>query len=228
MDHTGFAPAPGGVCFLGLHSSGSRVLCRALSQLSLRFVHFPGLRCSGSSSQALCKGTDSVGPAFCALPRSEQLRQAAAWWVHCPRCALCVSWGADLRLRASWQMSTIQDPRKTWLATGSLLTVWWTMPVSGAKIGAAPWLLALAVPCLPFCLWWWGGACMQQASSPLVFAQSFVLWASGKGCALQPFVGKFSLFSLFFFPLWRSHSLGCYLRLSPSDCPQVIQAGSLP
>ena len=29
MDHSGFAPAHTGMCFLGLHCSGSRVLCRA-------------------------------------------------------------------------------------------------------------------------------------------------------------------------------------------------------
>ena len=34
--------------------------------------------------------------------------------------------------------------------------------------------------------------------------------------------------SLFFSPLWRSHSLDCYLTLSPSDCPQGIQTRSLP
>ena len=39
---------------------------------SLGCVHFPELCCSGS--QVLHKGTDSVGPVFCALPRSEQLR----------------------------------------------------------------------------------------------------------------------------------------------------------
>ena len=42
-------------------------------------------------------------------------------------------------------MSTIQDPRKKWLATGNLFTVWWRMLVSGAKIGAAPCLPILAV-----------------------------------------------------------------------------------
>ena len=47
-------------------------------------------------------------------------------------------------------MSTVQDPRKKWLATGSLLTVWWRMLVSGAEL--APCLQALAVPCLPLCL----------------------------------------------------------------------------
>ena len=42
---------------------------------------------------------------------------------HYLRCALCLLWGADLWLQPFWQMSTIQDPRKTWLATGSLLTI---------------------------------------------------------------------------------------------------------
>ena len=63
MDHTGFAPAQGGLCFPGPHCSGSRVLCRAL-----HFVHFPGL---SLSSPILSEGTDLVGHAFCALPRPE-------------------------------------------------------------------------------------------------------------------------------------------------------------
>ena len=44
MNQTGFAPAHGSVCFLGLHCSGSRLHCR---------------------------GTVQSGPVFCALPRSE-------------------------------------------------------------------------------------------------------------------------------------------------------------
>ena len=46
---------------------------------ALGFVHFPGLNCSGSGSWVLHKGTDSVGHAFCALPRSEELRRPGAW-----------------------------------------------------------------------------------------------------------------------------------------------------
>ena len=78
-------------------------------------VHFPGLSHSGSDSQVLHKSTDPVAPAFCAYPRSEQLRR---------RCPVCLFSGPDLWLQPSWWMSTIQDPRKTWLATRSLLTVW--------------------------------------------------------------------------------------------------------
>ena len=44
-------------------------------------MHFPGLSLSGSDSRVLHKGADSVGPAFCVLPRSEQLRWPGVWWV---------------------------------------------------------------------------------------------------------------------------------------------------
>ena len=50
---------------------------------SLCCVHFPGLSCSGSGSWVLLKGTDLVGCAFCALPRSENLRPPGAWQVQC-------------------------------------------------------------------------------------------------------------------------------------------------
>jgi len=35
-------------------------------------------------------------------------------------------------------MTTLQDLRKMWLATGSLLTIWWRMLVSGAETGVDP------------------------------------------------------------------------------------------
>ena len=80
--------------------------------------------------------------------------------------------------------------------------------VSGAKI--APCLPALAAARPPLCLQWGDG---------LVYSRLALLW-----CLLNPlsyelarlclwlelFTGKFSL-SLFFFSLWLSHSLGCYL-----------------
>ena len=52
---------------------------------ALGYVHLPGLSCSGSGSRILHKGTDSVGPAFCALARSEQLRRQGAWQAHSPQ-----------------------------------------------------------------------------------------------------------------------------------------------
>ena len=92
-------------------------------------------------------------------------------------------------------MSTIHDPRKTWLATGSLLTVWWRMPVSETKI--APCLPALAVAHLPLCLWLGGEDCMQLASSSLVFAQSFLLWAGQAPHYIRAFCRK--VLSVFYF-----------------------------
>ena len=47
-------------------------------------VHFPGLSHLGSCSWVLHKGTHLVGPVFCALPRSEQLRRPGAWRAHSP------------------------------------------------------------------------------------------------------------------------------------------------
>ena len=38
-----------------------------------------------SDSWALHKSTDSVGPMFCAFPRSEQLRGPGAWRMHSPQ-----------------------------------------------------------------------------------------------------------------------------------------------
>ena len=55
----------------GTHRSGSRLLCRELSEAG------PGLHAPPRSkplrlgSQVVLRGADSAGPAFCALPRSE-------------------------------------------------------------------------------------------------------------------------------------------------------------
>ena len=93
------------------------------SKWTLGFEHFQDLSCSVSVSQVLHKGTDSIGPAFCALPRSEELRCQVfgentipgVWCIlslpwsqllsflgalqeHHLRCAVCLLWWADLRL----------------------------------------------------------------------------------------------------------------------------------
>ena len=110
-----------------------------------------------------------MGLAVCFVPfaRYKQLRRPGTWQAHClrwavhlnhlpspghsvswvPRCAMCLFWGADLRLQHCWQMSTVQDPGKTWLATGYLLSLG-EDALSGAVIAAAPCLL---VACLPLC-----------------------------------------------------------------------------
>ena len=68
-------------------------------------------------------------------------------WGHSPRCGVCLLWGPDLRLPPSWHMSAVQDPSKAWLATGSLLTVWWRMPSLGPRLS-----LALQLWLSPACL----------------------------------------------------------------------------
>ena len=138
---------------------------------------------------------------------------------------MCLLWGADLRLEPSWKMSTVQDPRRTWLATGILLTVWWSMPSLGLRLQQllAYWLWLLHACLSASVEGGGGGACKQLASSPLVFAQSFVLVAGQPLCYSLSWENSLSLF---FFPLWRSHSLGYYLKLAPSDSPQGIQAWS--
>ena len=78
-------------------------------KLALDYVHFPGLSHSGSGSWVLHKGTDLVGPAICALPRSLSLGMwcvfSPPWsqllgflggqWEHHLRYAMCLFWGAD-------------------------------------------------------------------------------------------------------------------------------------
>ena len=214
------------------------------------FMHFPGLSHSGSGSRVLHKGTDLVGCAFCAFPRFEQLRRPTALRAHCPRWSVhlnhlpspgrsvpqvhcestvsavpCLLWGADVRLRPSWQMSTVQDPRKTWLAIGSLLTVWWRMPFLRLRLP-----LAFRLWLLYACLSTSGRRCGEERPAR---SQLTLLWYSLNPLfceparlrvSLEPLAGKFS----FSVSLWLSHSLGCYLMLVPSDCIQGIQAWSLP
>ena len=57
---------------------------------ALGCVHFPGLSHSGSGSWVLHKSKDSVGPAFCALPRSEQLKRPGAWLAYAPQVGQCI------------------------------------------------------------------------------------------------------------------------------------------
>ena len=56
---------------------------------ALGCVHFPGLS-PGSGAWVLHKGADSVGPVFCALPKSKQLRRPGAWQAHSPQVGWCI------------------------------------------------------------------------------------------------------------------------------------------
>ena len=144
---------------------------------------------------------------------------------------VCLLSEAHLRLRPSWQMSTVQDPRKTWLAVGAC-----------SQFGGGCRLWGQDCPSPS------GSGCRLPASLPPggdgpVCSQLDLLWYSliplfyeqAQLCLRLELFRESSLslsFFLFFFfffcCLWLSHSLGCYLTLAPSDCPQGIQARSLP
>ena len=74
LSHIGPAPAHG-PCAFPAHSAQA-LGCSAGScpRLALGGMNLPGLSCSGSGTPVVLRGADSVGPAFCALPKSEQLR----------------------------------------------------------------------------------------------------------------------------------------------------------
>ena len=88
------------VCLLSRStSSGSRLLC----------AHFSGLSRSGSGSPVLHKGTD-FGPAFRALPRSEQPRRPGAWRTHSSS-------------RAERLFTSRASPSVSWVCRGSAISV---------------------------------------------------------------------------------------------------------
>ena len=190
MDHTGFAPAQGkcaswvstaqvpgcsagelskvGPVFHALPRSNPLRCSGTLqgqTRLGMRFVSFPGP--SSSGNQVFGERTVPGGP--CILITSPV---PAVWFPRGPARALsqpCVSWAADLRLRPSWQMSTIQDPRKNvvsnWEPAHSLVedaSLWsrdWSSPLPSGS-GCHP----------PASLPPGGGwAGPQPACSPLVF-----------------------------------------------------------
>ena len=74
LSHTGSDPAHG-VCSLPAHAAQA-LGCYARNHPwpALGCLHLPGPSRSGSGTRVVLRGADSVGPAFGALPRSEQLR----------------------------------------------------------------------------------------------------------------------------------------------------------
>ena len=124
------------VCFHGLHFSGSRLLCWELSESgpglyalprskSLRFRfsgtpqrHKLGWACFLCPSQV---GAQSPPVEVCDLspPLSKPLGFLGVQRARLLRCAVYLFWGADLWLRPFRWMSTVHNPKKSWLATKS-------------------------------------------------------------------------------------------------------------
>ena len=135
---------------------------------------------------------------------------------------------ASLRLWNSWQIWTIQDPRKTWLVTGSLFTARWEMQSLGRRLQWSP-LCSNSGCCTHASLPPTGESLKQlPACSPLVFAraQSFVGECTrGHSAELERSRGKGLCFSL---SLCHSIGLSCFVTVVPSECPQGIQPLYLP
>ena len=212
LGRPGFAPAHG-VCAFPVYTAQAPG-CSAGNCLkqALGCVHLPGLRRSGSGSQVLHRGTDSVGPVACALPRSEQLRRPGAWPAQSPqvRCILSppptqplsTSQACCVSLLGRWSLAAtllvdVSRPESqevlvsNWEPARSLVG-----DVSGAEI--APFLLTPAAArlppaCLPASSGGWAGP-QPLALLWYSFTQSFVLWAGQavrfkKSLRLELFVG---------------------------------------
>ena len=182
-DHPGFAPAHSSMCFPGPHCSGCRVLCRTLSKAGPGFCALPrskllGFRFSGMPQGHRLGGACVLCPspvraaqvtrclASCDLspPLSLLLGFLGVQLVHLLRWAMCLFWGADLWLGPSRHMSTIQNPKKSWLAMKPACSL-----VEDASLGLRLPPSSSGCPSLPVSSWGWAG--LQLASS----AQSFVL-----------------------------------------------------
>ena len=74
LSHTWPAPTRG-ECTLPAHTAQA-LGCSTGNhpRQALGCMHLPGLSHSGSGTWVVLRGTDSVGPVFCAFPRSEWLR----------------------------------------------------------------------------------------------------------------------------------------------------------
>ena len=74
LSHTGPAPHSQPVYPPCPHCLGSSCFTGNHLRPALGCMDLPGLSRSGSGTREVLRGADSVGPVFCALPRSKQLR----------------------------------------------------------------------------------------------------------------------------------------------------------
>ena len=74
LGHTGFAPSHSMCAFPVYTAQALGYSAGNCLRPALGCMHFPGLSRSASGTQVVLRGADSVGPVFCAFPRSKQLR----------------------------------------------------------------------------------------------------------------------------------------------------------
>ena len=181
-------PQPKAACTSQVHTAQAPG-CTAgkLSNTGPGLHALPRSKPSRLSLLVLHKGTDLVGPEFCALPGFEQLRWLGAWWAHSPSWVVCLITSLvpgpqfpGCTVKAPSQMCYV-SPLESWSLTVTLLVdvnhpgSWegfvsnWEPAYSLVEDGVS-W--AEIVPCLLLCL----GQGEGLVQSPLVFTQSFVLW----------------------------------------------------
>ena len=150
------------VCFPGLPCSGSRLLSGELSKAGPGLRALPRskplrFRFSGTPQRHRVGWTWVLCPSQVWAAQSTRCLVSSlslgGWWVITslvpatwfPGCtAGAPSQVCHVSPLGSWSlavaclvMSTTQYPRKTWLATGSLLKVWWRMPSLGRRLPLA-------------------------------------------------------------------------------------------
>ena len=74
LSHTGPAPTHSMHALPAQTAQALGCSTRNHPRPALGCMHLPGLSHSGSGTRVVLRGADSVGPAFCAFPKSEQLR----------------------------------------------------------------------------------------------------------------------------------------------------------
>ena len=107
--HTEFAPAHGMCAFPVYPAQALGYSAGNCLWWALGCMHFPGLGRSCSGSRILHKGADLVGPAFSALPRSEQPRWPGIWRAQLP----------VPRWRLHLNASPIPTPLFSWCTVGA-------------------------------------------------------------------------------------------------------------
>ena len=204
-----------------------------LSKAGPGFVHFPGLSCSGWGLGYQVLGEHT-------LPRwAVHLITSPVPGAQFPGCAARTpsqvwpvsplgSWSLAATFLADvYHPGSQEDLVSNWdpAQFGGGCCLWgWDCPSpssSGCCLPASLPLVGDGLVCSWLALLWY-------LLNPLFCEQA---WVRRLCLRLELFTGKFSLslFFFFFFPsLWLSHSLCCCLMLAPSDCPQGIQAQSLP
>ena len=111
LSYTGSAPAHG-ACSLPAHTAQALGCSTGNNpRLALGCMYLPGPSHSGSGTQVVLRGTDSVGPAFCAL-RDQVFGKHSRCDLSPPLSLLLGFLGVQLAhlLR---QMLTVQNPKKS-------------------------------------------------------------------------------------------------------------------